>query len=190
MITSLNYLLLSLIMFQSFLEHIAIYQRFFSISARVLMLDELTKSHLTQWGRVTHICVSDLTIIGSDNGFSPGRRQAIIWTNAGILFNRNLRNKLLWNFNRNSDIFRQENDFQSVVCEIVTILSRPVLKGLVEPRLPPLCSGRKYLYNWQTADIGPWHWTGRNYLKPSQPTCENSVYVKYLVICLICGYDR
>ena len=36
-------------------------------------------------GRVTHICVGKLTIIGRDNGFSPGRRQAIIWTNAGIL---------------------------------------------------------------------------------------------------------
>ena len=31
------------------------------------------------------ICVSELFIIGSDNGLSPGRRQAIIWTNAGIL---------------------------------------------------------------------------------------------------------
>ena len=40
---------------------------------------------LTQWGRVTHICVSKLTILGSDNGLSPDRRQAIIWTNAGIL---------------------------------------------------------------------------------------------------------
>ena len=40
---------------------------------------------LTHWGRVTHICVSNLTIIGSDNGLSPGRRQAIIWTNVGIL---------------------------------------------------------------------------------------------------------
>ena len=40
---------------------------------------------LTHWGRVTHICVSDLTSIGSDNGLSPGRRQAIIRTNAGIL---------------------------------------------------------------------------------------------------------
>ena len=40
---------------------------------------------LTNWGRVTHICVSKLNIIGSDNGLSPGRRQAIIWTNAGIL---------------------------------------------------------------------------------------------------------
>ena len=34
---------------------------------------------------MTHICVSKLTTIGSDNGLSPGRRQAIIWTNAGIL---------------------------------------------------------------------------------------------------------
>ena len=40
----------------------------------------------THWGGVTHICVSKLTIIGSDNSLSPGRRQAIIWTNAGILF--------------------------------------------------------------------------------------------------------
>ena len=40
---------------------------------------------LTHWGRVTHICVGKLTILGSDNGLSPGRRQAIIWTNAGIL---------------------------------------------------------------------------------------------------------
>ena len=42
-------------------------------------------SMLTHWGRVTHICVSKLTIIGSDNGLSPDRRQAIVWTNAGIL---------------------------------------------------------------------------------------------------------
>ena len=40
---------------------------------------------LTHWGRVTHIYVGKLTIIGSDNGLLPGRRQAIIWTNAGIL---------------------------------------------------------------------------------------------------------
>ena len=41
--------------------------------------------NLTHWGWVTHICVIKLNIIGSDNGLSPGRRQAIIWTNAGIL---------------------------------------------------------------------------------------------------------
>ena len=40
---------------------------------------------LTHWGRVTHIRVSKLTIIGSDNGLLPERHQAIIWTNDGIL---------------------------------------------------------------------------------------------------------
>ena len=40
---------------------------------------------LTHWGQVTHICVGKLTIIASDNGLSPERRQTIIWTNAGIL---------------------------------------------------------------------------------------------------------
>ena len=39
---------------------------------------------------MTHICVSKLTIIASDNGLLPGRRQAIIWTNAGILLIRTL----------------------------------------------------------------------------------------------------
>ena len=40
---------------------------------------------LTHWGRLTHICVGNLTIIGSDNGLSPGRHQVIAWTNVGIL---------------------------------------------------------------------------------------------------------
>ena len=46
-------------------------------------IHQVSKS-LTQWGRVTHICVGKLIIIGSDNGLSPGRRRPIIWTNAGI----------------------------------------------------------------------------------------------------------
>ena len=45
---------------------------------------------LTHWGWVTYICVGKLTIIGSDNGLSPGRRQTIIWTNAGMLLIRPL----------------------------------------------------------------------------------------------------
>ena len=39
---------------------------------------------------MTHIYVGKLTIIGSDNGLTPGRRQAIIWNNAGILLIRPL----------------------------------------------------------------------------------------------------
>ena len=39
---------------------------------------------------MTDICVSKLAIIGSDNDLSPGRHQAIIWTNAGIFLSRPL----------------------------------------------------------------------------------------------------
>ena len=42
-------------------------------------------SLIVHWGRVTHICISKLTIIGLDNGLSPSRRQAIAWTNARLL---------------------------------------------------------------------------------------------------------
>ena len=50
------------------------------------MLQWIGSSLVTHWGQVTHICVSKLTTtIGSDNGVSPGRRQAVIWTNDGIL---------------------------------------------------------------------------------------------------------
>ena len=42
------------------------------------------KQGLTHWGRVTHICVGNLTIIGSESSLSPGRRKAIFWTNTGI----------------------------------------------------------------------------------------------------------
>ena len=39
---------------------------------------------LTHWGLLMHVCVNKLIIIGSDNGLSPSRSQAIIWTNARI----------------------------------------------------------------------------------------------------------
>ena len=43
----------------------------------------------THWGRVKHISVSKLTVIGADNDLSPGWRQAI-WTNVCLLLIRNL----------------------------------------------------------------------------------------------------
>ena len=67
---------------------------------------------------MTHICVSKINIIGSDNGLSPGRRQAIIWTNAGILLIGPCGNKFL-------EILIQENAFQNVVWKMAAILSRP-----------------------------------------------------------------
>ena len=48
----------------------------FYILSRYFDLD--IKAFLTHWGRVTHICVGKLTVIGSNNGVSPGRHEAII----------------------------------------------------------------------------------------------------------------
>ena len=84
---------------QSIFRSLKIYQRKFlivwhmsdpSLHKQIKNPNEQSGSHhhwcvLTHWGGVTHICVSKLTSIGSDNGLSPGRRQAIIWTTAGIL---------------------------------------------------------------------------------------------------------
>ena len=56
----------------------------------VTMVVWLGYTFLTHWGRVTHLCIGKLIIIASDNGLSPGRRQAIIWTNAGILLSGSL----------------------------------------------------------------------------------------------------
>ena len=79
-----------------------------------------------------HICVSELAIIGSDNGLSPHRRQAIIWTNdewqaiiwthAEILWIGLLKNKFLWNFDQNFYNFILENALENVICEMVSIL--------------------------------------------------------------------
>ena len=56
----------------------------------VIKISSSNDSFSTHWGRATHICVGKLTIIGIDNGLSHGRRQAVIWTNAGILLIRSL----------------------------------------------------------------------------------------------------
>ena len=72
---------------------------------------------LTHWGRVTHICGGNLTIIGSDNGLSPSHYLNHCWN----IVNWTPRNKLHWNFNRNSNIFIQENSLQNVACEMASI---------------------------------------------------------------------
>ena len=59
--------------------------------------------------------------------------------------NWTLRNKLQWNFNRNSNNFIQENAFEVVVCEMAAILFRPecvnsfawIISTVTEPNLVP-----------------------------------------------------
>ena len=80
------------------------------------------------WGRVTHICVSKLTIIGSGNGLSPGRRQAIIWNNAGIL--------LIWPLQTNCS---------EILIEIHTFSFKKIHLKISSGKWRPFCLGLNVL---------------------------------------------
>ena len=95
---------------------------------------------LTHWGRVTHICVSKLTIIGSDNGLSPHRRQAIIWTNAGILL-----------------IGPLGTNFSEISIEILTLSFKKLCLKVSSAKRRPFCLGLNVL----TSSLIGWahdHW--------------------------------
>ena len=83
----------------------------------------------THWGRVTHMFAGNLTIIGSDNGLSPGRRQAIIWSNVGKLLIRPFKHfhsgEYTWNNLRVKTSICVEIALENVVCEMAPILFWP-----------------------------------------------------------------
>ena len=89
---------------------------------------QLGTSKLTHWGRVTHISVSKLIIIGSDNDLSPGRRQAIIWTNDGILLIGTLR-----------------TNFSEMLIEIRTFSFKKVGLKVSSAKWRPFCLGLNVL---------------------------------------------
>ena len=83
---------------------------------------------LTHWGRVTHICVGNLTLIGSDNGLSPDRRQAIIWTNAGKL-----------------SIGPLGTNFSEILIEILTYSFKKMRLNVSSAKWRPYCLGLNVL---------------------------------------------
>ena len=120
---------------------------------------------LTHWGRVTH-SVSKLTIIGSDNGLSPDRRQAIIWTNAGLLligplgtdFNEILIPILTFSFKKmhlKVSSAKRRPFCLGILNEISLMF---VLKGAVDNIVSAngLVRNRRQAITWNSAD--PAHW--------------------------------
>ena len=91
---------------------------------------------LAHWGRVTHICDSKLVIIGWDNGLSPGRRQAIISTNAGIL--------LMWPFGTN---------FSEILIGIHIPSFKKMVSKMLSPKCRPFCLGLNVLGHWYSKDF-------------------------------------
>ena len=73
---------------------------------------------LTPWGRVTHICISKLTIIVAYMAQSHFVNQC--W----FTVNWTLRNKLQWNFNQNTKLCIHINASENIVCNMLAIVSR------------------------------------------------------------------
>ena len=87
---------------------------------------------LIHWGRVTDICVSKQTNIGSDNGSLPGRYQAIIWTNAGILL-----------------IGTLGSNFREISIEIPILLFKKMHLKMSSGKWRPFCLGLNMLNIWE-----------------------------------------
>ena len=83
---------------------------------------------LTHWGRVTHICVGNLTIIGSDNGLSPGRCHAITCNNVAILL-----------------IGPLGTNFSEMSIEIFTFSFKKIHLKMSSGKLRPFCLGLNVL---------------------------------------------
>ena len=94
------------------------------------------KGGLTHWGRVIHICVNKLTIIGSDNGLLPGQCQAIIWTNAAIFL-----------------IQTSGTNFSEILSEIHTSLFKKMHLKVSSVKRHPFCLGLNVLSDWSLWDV-------------------------------------
>ena len=92
-------------------------------------------NELTHWGWVTNICVGNLIIIGSDNGLPPGRRHAIIWTNAGILLIRSLG-----------------TNFSEILIEILTFSFKKMYLKMSSVKWRPFCLGLNVLNPWRPSN--------------------------------------
>ena len=105
--------------------------------------------YLTHGGWMTNRCVSELFIVGSDNGLSPGRRQTIICTNAGMLLIRPLATNFCEILIEIKYIFIQEIAFWNVLWKMATILSRPQCIDTTNE----FTSWPKSRYWWLASDI-------------------------------------
>ena len=96
----------------------------------------LVSLSITQWGQVTHICVSNLTIIGSVNGLLSGQCQAIIWTNDGILLIGPLR-----------------TNFSEILIEILTFSFKKMHVKVLSAKRRPFCLSLNVIIRWSCCVI-------------------------------------
>ena len=133
---------------------------------------------LTHCGRVTHRCVCRLIIIGSNNGLSPGRRQAIIWTNAGKLLIGPLGTKF-----SEISIGIYTFSFSKMHLKMLSGKCRPFLSRLqyVNPGID-LCTFRQSCKPiWETQDL---------WIPPAVPEISWSTFLKACKRLICVEYNR
>ena len=114
---------------------------------------------------MTHICVGKTTIIGSDNGLSPGWRQAIIWTNAGILLTGPLG-----------------TNFSGILIEILTFSFTKMRLKVSSTKWRPFCLGLNLLSWPSLVQIMTWRQTGDKPLsEPMMACCQLEPYEQSLM---------
>ena len=119
-------------------------------------------SGLTHWGQVTHICVGKLIIIGSDNGLSPERRQANMWTNARILL-----------------IGTLGTTFSEILSKIHTFSFKKIHLKMSSGKCRPFCLGLNEL-NWAV----PNHNTAQDSIIQS---CYHGIETLYALLAFLWG---
>ena len=112
-------------------------------------------SYITHWSRVIHICVGELTIIGSDNGLSSDRRQAIIWNNVGILL-----------------ISALGTNFSDILIEILRFSFKKMPWRMSSVKWRPFCPGLNLLPVTDEVTYGDLHSDGSAGLWPLEGTAK------------------
>ena len=79
---------------------------------------------LTHWGGVTHICVNKMGPHWFTQWLVSWLAPRHYLNQCWNIVNWTLVNKLLWNFDLNSNIFIHENAFECVVCKMAAILAQ------------------------------------------------------------------
>ena len=123
-----------------------------------------------------YICVDKLTIIGSDNGLSPGQRQAIIWTNYGIV----LITYLGTNCNA-IPITIHTFSFKKIHLKMSSRKWRPFCPGLNE--LTNLLETRAFIYDVVNSHFHHWPRTSADLWQVTQwfPQSESSIKMPYSI---------
>ena len=132
------------------------------------LFTHIFQQDLTHWGRVTHICVSKLIIIASDNGLSPGRRQAIIWTSAGILL-----------------IGPLGTNFSEILIAIITFSFKKMRLKVLSAKWRPCCLGLNVLI-WDqildaTVDPNLYNSVYYNHANSISGCCTLLCYIQYIL---------